>query len=272
MTSTLTTLGSGDTALALRAWPPPGSPRASMLIVHGIAEHSGRYEHVGAFFTEAGLAVHAVDLPGFGHSGGRRAYVDSFDRYLDVVEERLAAIRLPDVPTVLYGHSMGGLIALAYCLSERPAPDLAVLSAPALDANVPTWQRKGAPLLGRLVPRLPVASPIDGDQLSHDPAVGEAYFADPLVVTSTTAALGAELFATMAATRGRIGRLTVPTYVFHGGADTLVPPQFSAPLQEVPVVTRRLWPTLRHEAHNEPEYREVLGEVLGWLDAQLVAD
>lgn len=240
-----------------------------MLIVHGIGEHSGRYEHVGEFFTEAGFAVHAFDLPGFGRSGGRRAHVESFDLFLDVVEERLAAVGLDGRPTVLYGHSMGGLIALAYCLSQRQPPDFAVLSAPALDANVPTWQRKGAPLLGRIVPKLPVASPIDGEQLSRDPAVGEAYFADPLVVTSTTAALGSELFATMDATRPQIGQLTVPTYVFHGGADTLVPPQFSAPLQDVAAVTRRLWPSLRHEAHNEPEYRQVLGEVLAWLDGRL---
>ena len=94
----------------------------------------------------------------------------------------MAEIRALGVPVVLLGHSMGGLIALSYALSARPGPDLLALSAPALGANIPAPLRALTPVLARLAPRLPVPSPINGEMLATDPAVGEDYFADPLVV------------------------------------------------------------------------------------------
>ena len=109
MSSTLEVQGTGDAALAVRTWPAPAEPKADVLIVHGLAEHSGRFEHVGEFLTDAGYRVTGLDLPGFGRSGGRRAHVTSMDDFLDAVEHVLSDLRA-EVPVVLYGHSMGGLI------------------------------------------------------------------------------------------------------------------------------------------------------------------
>ena len=132
--------------LVLRTYVwPADSPRAHLLLVHGVAEHAGRYAHVGAQLARAGITTHAFDLRGFGGSGGHRAYVDRWPRFYDDLEDRLTEVRVAaaGLPVVLYGHSMGGLIALGYALAEppRPLPDLLVLSAPAIDATVPEWKR-----------------------------------------------------------------------------------------------------------------------------------
>jgi alpha-beta hydrolase superfamily lysophospholipase len=258
------------TPLHLRRWSAPGKPWATMLIVHGISEHSGRYDRAARIAARAGMDVHAFDLRGHGKSGGPRMYVDDWGEFLDDLEERTAAVREPGRPFVLFGHSMGSLICLTYLLDGHPAPDLVVLSAAPLAAAVPVWQRAAAPILSRLLPRLVIANPIDGGQLSRDPAVGEAYFADPLVQPRSTARLGAELFRAMKCSRDNLDRLCqsgIPILVIHGGDDTLVPTRVSEPLARIPGVERRVLPGLRHETLNEPEGPEVMAEIVEWLRA-----
>jgi alpha-beta hydrolase superfamily lysophospholipase len=252
-----------------RHWTPTGNPRAAMLLVHGIGEHSGRYEHVGAAFADAGIGVLAFDQRGFGASGGRRAYVDSFSEYLDDVETLIAERRALDVPVVLMGHSLGGLVAISYLVSDRPQPDLAVLSSPAISAEIPAWQRVLAPVLGTVLPRLKVPADFDGSILTRDEAAQLAYESDPLRVAWSTARLGREAFRAMKTVGVTLDRLRLPTYVLHGGSDTLVPPAASEPLASLPNVTRRVWDGLRHECMNEPERGEVLDEIVAWLDTQL---
>jgi alpha-beta hydrolase superfamily lysophospholipase len=263
--------GADGTPLHVRHWEPAGEPWATVLILHGIGEHSGRYERTGRLLAEAGLDVHAFDIRGHGLSGGRRVYVRRWDDFLEDVASRLAAVREPGRPLVLVGHSMGALIALTYACSDRPTPDLLVLSAPPLDARVPGWQRALAPVLSRVAPRMVLANPIVGDQLSHDPAVGKAYFADPLVQPRSTTRLGAELFKAMKRGRTDLDRLHVPTLVIHGGADTLVPTRVSEPLAGVPGVERRVFAGLRHETLNEPEGPQVVAEIVEWLRAHVSA-
>jgi alpha-beta hydrolase superfamily lysophospholipase len=219
--------------------------------------------------SEAGLDVQAFDLRGHGLSGGRRVYVQQWSEFLNDVEGRMAALRRPGLPTVLFGHSMGALICLTYACSDRPAPDLLVLSAPPLKANVPGWQRAVAPVLSRVAPNMILANPISGDQLASDPDVGIAYFADPLVQPRSTARLGAELLGAMKRAMGELNRLHVPTLVIHGGADTLVPTAGSEPLAALPGVERRVLPNLRHETLNEPSGPEVVAIVVEWLRAHV---
>lgn len=254
-----------DGILQLRRRWPAASPRAATVLLHGLGEHSGRYEHVGTRLAGHGIDVVAVDLRGHGWSGGRRGHVERFDAYLDDVEDQLAEVRRLALPTVLVGHSFGGLIALAYVLSERPVPDLLVLSAPALTADLPPWQRIVAPALGRVAPRLFVPGVIEPDMLATDPSVGAAYAADPLVLGGATAGLAHAAFGAMADTRSRVHHLDVPTLVVHGGADRLVPPAASEPLAGRPGVHRVVYPGLRHEVFNEPDGPAIVDEVAGWI-------
>ena len=238
-------------------------------MVHGIGEHSGRYEHVGKFLAANGYDVLAADNRGFGQTGGVRAYVDSFDQYLDDIEALLEERSALGVPTVLLGHSLGGLIVATYLVADRPGVCLGVLSAPALAAVVPRWQRVLAPIIGKLRGKQFIPAEIDGEILTRDVAVQEAYINDPLVIKGATARLGAEIFTTMRETTAQLHLLKLPMYVLHGDADALVPPAASAPLDGLANVTRRIWPGLRHECFNEPEQVEVMSELVAWLDAKV---
>jgi alpha-beta hydrolase superfamily lysophospholipase len=265
-TETVTRTAPDGTELFTRI-TTPDSPRATVVLVHGIAEHGGRYDHVVEQYGEAGLAVRVTDLRGFGRSSGARGFVEAFDVYADDLAGDVEAARSAGAPVVLHGHSMGGLISLRYALSDRPAPDLLVLSAPALTADVPRIKRGAAHVLSRLMPRFSLPNDLKGSQLARDPAVGEAYFADELVHPRTTARLGSELFKAMKSARPAAPSLAVPTLVLHGAADTIVPPSASASLGAVPGVERVLMPDLRHEVHNEGP--EAVDTAIGWIEEQL---
>jgi alpha-beta hydrolase superfamily lysophospholipase len=236
-----------------------------LVIVHGLGEHSGRYARTGSILAEAGFRVRSFDLIGHGASSGLRGDLTRWSLYLDQVQGHLEAARTAGRPLVLLGHSLGGLIALDYALSERPPPDLLILSGPALAGGKP-WQRRVAPVFARLFPTLAFPSAITGDMLSRDPAVGAAYFADPLVLTRTSARLGAGIFAAGDRVRRALPRLHLPTLVVHGGADTLVPTESSAVLESLEGVERRVFAELRHESFNEPEGPGVLAEVISWIE------
>jgi alpha-beta hydrolase superfamily lysophospholipase len=269
-TTTKATVRDG-TELLVRHWSARGEPWASIVIVHGIAEHSGRYEDVGGWFAAAGLDVHSYDERGFGGSSGRRAWLDRWTRALDDLEDRLAVVRVMarGRPLVVYGHSLGGLISLGYAVADppRPLPDALVLSAPALDSTIPAWKRAVARVLGTVAPTMTIPNDFDGELLSRDPSVGERYLTDKRNQHATTARFGAEALAEQARVRAALGRLSLPTLVIHGEADRLVPTATSAPLGSVAGVNRRTYPDLRHEVHNEPEGREVIGDVIAWLRA-----
>lgn len=274
-TSATATAPAGDgTPILVRTWTATGDPWAAVLLVHGIAEHSGRYEHVGRQLAEAGLEVVAYDQRGFGGSAGRRAYVDRWSLVHDDLEERLAALRSASGgrPVVLFGHSLGGLIALGFVVAEppRPLPDLLVLSAPALESAIPSWKQTLAKVLSRVAPTVSVRNAFDGAILSRDPTVGERYLADPLNQHETTTRFGALAIAEQARVRAALGRLSIPTLVYHGEDDHLVPTAASAPLGVIPGVVRRTYSLLRHESHNEPESPAVIADVVDWLRANVL--
>ncbi len=260
--------------LVTRHWAVPdgGSPRSAVLLVHGVGEHAGRYEHVGDQLAEAGHETFGWDLRGFGASDGERAYVDSFESLQDDVEDRLAAMRaaVPGVPAVLYGHSLGGLIALSCVLDGRAKPDLLVLSAPGLDDDLARWKHRVAPILGRVAPHLRIPNGLTAEMLAADPARQAAVASDPLVLRASTARFGALCFDQQASVRGRIDALSIPTLVIHGLDDPVVPARSSEALAELPVVTRRTYPGIRHELHNEAAGPAIIADVIRWIDDHLV--
>jgi alpha-beta hydrolase superfamily lysophospholipase len=258
----------------LRRWRPEGQAEVALLLVHGINEHSGRYEHVGDALAARGVDVLAFDLRGHGGTGGRPGHIDAFADFLDDVEDLLAERRrlaraagsgVAHLPVVLLGHSLGGLIGTAYAESDRPQPDLLALSAPALTATVPPALRLAIAVLGRLAPRLAVANDFDPDLLTRDPAVGRAYAEDAMRVRRSTARQGLEILRAMKASRAGLDRIRVPTWVVHGAGDELVPPAASAGFEGRPDTVRVVLPGLRHESFNEPEGPEVIGRLVDWI-------
>ena len=257
-----------------RRWQPAGPAKAAVLLLHGIAEHSGRYDHVGTALADAGFDVIAIDLRGFGESGGRRGHIDEFSQYLDDVEDQLAEVRKLDLPTAMLAHSMGGLIAIAYCVDGRPLPDYLVVSGPALGYDMSVKEKVLSalvPVLRRVAPTAEVKEPGDPSMLSTDPTVGEVFYADPLRVPYPTISLAAALKDAMIETVGRLDRLSVPTLCYHGGDDRLVPTESSAVLEGLPHVERHVLTGLRHEIFNEPSGLDIVGRIVDWLDAELAS-
>lgn len=255
------------TPLLIRHWPADGEAWASMLIVHGLAEHCGRYEHVGAQFARSGIDVHGFDLRGFGGSGGPRASIDRWSQLHDDLEERLVAVRsiAPARPLVLFGHSLGGLIALGYVLDGRARPDLLVLSAPAIGARIPLWQRALVGSLRRVVPGLALSNRLDPDDLSCVAGVGEEYVRDPLNQHKSTVRFAHAAFGEQRRVAAALDRLSMPTLVVHGTEDHIVPATASEPLERRPGVVRKMYPGLRHELHNEVVGPQVVIDEIDWI-------
>jgi alpha-beta hydrolase superfamily lysophospholipase len=252
--------------LRTRHWPA-ADPWAAILIVHGLGEHSGRYEHVGEQFSAAGIDAHAFDLRGMGGSDGPRGDIERWASIHDDVAERLSAVRerAAGGPIVLYGHSLGGLIVTGYLLTDHRHPDLAVVTAPGLDSTLPRWKLRLAPLLARVVPTLALSIGIAGDVRSRDPEVDARVRADPLCGTTSTTRFAAAATAEQARVRAGVGSIATPMLVLHGLDDGLVPPSASEAFEGVPGVERRTYPGLRHELHNEPEGPQILAEVIAWI-------
>ena len=265
--STTSETGTLDgTRLLVRRWSAP-DPWAEMLLVHGVAEHSGRYERTGGLFAAAGINVTAFDLRGHGGSGGSRADIERWADFEDDIEVMLARVRSGSQggAVVLLGHSLGGLLSTEYVLSERPQPDLLVLSAPGIEDGLPRWQHAIAPIAARVVPRLALKNAWGPEALSRDLDVGRRARQDPGCPQKATIRLGAASFAAQERVRASVDRLRLPTFIVHGGDDPLVPPRASERFEGIPGVTRHLYPGLRHETFNEPEGPQVCADVIEWV-------
>ncbi|MFB6229935.1 MAG: lysophospholipase [Salinibacter sp.] len=265
--------------LFTRRWLPDEEPQATVLLVHGYAEHSGRYDHVAATFVEQGAAVYAYDQRGHGRSGGRRAYVDRFGQYLKDLDRFRQHVQsqTPDVPVFLFGHSMGGLASLLYVLNHAPDLRGLILSAPAIEVNpdLAPVLRHVAQWVGRLFPTLPTVRSPQGS-ISRDPAVVEEAENDPLNYTGRTLArTGAELLRAGSEARSRLGELDHPFLVIHGTADPLATPAWSRRLYDRAAAddkTLKLYDGLYHETFNEPEQDTVLRDLGTWLAERMPTD
>jgi acylglycerol lipase len=259
-----------------RVWQPDKPPKAVLCLVHGLGEHIGRYDHVGAALTDAGYALIGSDLRGHGRSGGARGHSPSLEAFMldiDLLLEN-AGLRYPDLPRFLYGHSLGGLLALAYVLLRSPAVRGVVVTSPGLRSPLQEQKVKVAlaKILGSVAPTLSLPSGLDPHTISRDPKVVDIYIQDPLVHDRTTTGFGkAALQAVDLAFARAADFPPIPLLVMHGTADQLAYPRGSEEFTRlVPGnVTLKLWEGLFHETHNEPEQAEVLRFLIRWLDGQL---
>lgn len=257
-------------ALARRGWLPE-RPRAAVLIVHGYGEHSGRYEHVGRWLAERGLAAHAYDHLGHGRSSGVRCHVRRFDDYLDDLARVLDRIRqeAPELPLVLLGHSMGGLVVAKFARERRPDVAGVALSGPALGLAGAVRRRLWLTRVLRLfAPRMALDAGLDPKGLCTDPRVVEAYLADPLVERRMTVSLAAELMKAVSRTGPGGADVALPLLVLHGDDDPICGPAFAERFASAAPHGRFVrYPGLRHEILNEPSWERVLENLLAWLDS-----
>jgi alpha-beta hydrolase superfamily lysophospholipase len=265
--------GARGQSLFRRSWLPP-QPEHVLVVAHGFAEHSGRYDALGAWFAARGVAVHALDHEGHGRSAGPRGHIASFDFFLDDLEAFLTLVQRehPDHALALLGHSMGGLIVATLLCERRPAVSVALTSgaALALSTGLSRARMAGVRLLKRFAPRVSLASGLDPNGLSRDPEVVRRYLEDPLVFRRMTASFAAALLGAVERSARSTQEVAVPMLVMHGEDDPICPAAGSrAFFQRVRGAgsALRIYPKLRHEIFNEPEQEEVFQDALEWLRA-----
>jgi alpha-beta hydrolase superfamily lysophospholipase len=272
-----TVRASGGRLLFGQSWRPASPPRAAVLVVHGLAEHIGRYGLTAAALNDAGFAVHAVDYRGHGRSEGRRVHVDDVDDYVADVRAALAEVRRrdPGLPVFLLGHSQGGLIALKLALDDPAAIAGLVVTSPFLavhPASRPSpFVRTLARVLLRLAPRRPLPTSIDVRLLSRDPAVGEAYARDPLVSHAASAGWLRAIGRAQRNVRARAPQLRVPTLLMAASGDRLVDPEATREFAREAsphAVEFVWWDGFYHEILNDLGREQVVAKIVDWLTRQ----
>ncbi|MED4784604.1 alpha/beta hydrolase [Brevibacillus choshinensis] len=253
-------------------------PKGTIVLVHGTGEHYGRYEHVAAFLNARGWSVFTGDLPGWGRSPGRKGHIDSFQQYVEAVDEWRRAAREASggkQPLYILGHSLGGLVATRYVQCyERSEEELAglILTSPclALKLAVPPWKVKLAGWLDSIWPTLTMPNGITPDMVSRDEQVQAAYQSDPLNYAKVSVRWFQELHRAIDLAWKERDRISVPVLVLQAGEDSLIDAEaierFAAGIRSDAEFHR--WQGLRHEVLNEPEKEQVMFQVETWMNRQ----
>jgi acylglycerol lipase len=271
--------GHQNVSLFMRAWVPE-SPRRAIVVVHGVGEHSGRYEVFGDWFARSGAAVYSFDLRGHGRSGGPRGHADCFDDYLNDLEIFLQIVReaWADLPLCLVGHSMGGLVVAASAVDRNPDVTCIATSGAALMVS-PAFSRtkvRLARFVRSFAPSLSFESGIDHKMLSSIDEVVEKYGRDELVHGRVSTSLAVALFDTIERVRLGGKKVARPMLLMHGALDRICPPEGSdafyrslagaakeagAPRAELRIYSRSL-----HEIFLDVESEIVFSDLLHWIE------
>ncbi len=252
-----------------RRWAPAGSSKATVCLVHGVCEHSGRYERIAEALTTASYAVSAFDLRGHGRSSGQRGDARLAATIRDI-DELVGEERKLTGKVFLYGQSLGGLCALAYALEHGSRVDGVVASAPVLHTALREQRSKVLLVrtLGRLLPALGVRPGLDDTKLMRDDAVLADRRQDPLVHDRVSAGLARDVLDTCDRVLREAERFAVPLPLVHGRADEI---NFLRGSEEMARkvkgdCTLHVYDGVRHHPHNDPERNRIFGDVVAWLD------
>lgn len=240
-------------------WPVEGAALTA-LIVHGLGEHAGRYELLARWLNSKGVAVRAYDQFGHGHSEGPRGGLlreGQLPEHLgDLAAATMTEPSFANRPLALIGHSLGGLVVASAIRRDLIAPELAVLSSPALAVRMASWQRAAVKVLPRLAPALTLGNGLDPSKLSHDPQIVADYLADPQVHDRICARLGAFVALEGEYVLASASRWATPTCVLYAGDDRAVDPSGSrafAAAAPSNIVKALCFPAMYHEIFNEPD-------------------
>lgn len=246
------------------------NPKANLLLVHGYADHSGRYEHFFEAANKQGISVYAFDLRGHGKSDGLSAYLPNLEELVLDIGRVLDHFQLQN-KTFLMGHSLGGLLASRYCLTQDQNTVQGLITSAAaleIDKDLSPILQMLAPILGKIVPKLKTEK-LDTTYLTRSKEVKEAYFADPLVYNEgTRARTGAEMLKGIKKTALLFNKLTIPLLAMHGSGDGLTLPDGTKRLYDEASSkdkTLKIYDGLYHELVNEPEKETVINDILTWI-------
>ena len=250
---------------------PISTCKAVMTIIHGMGEHAQRYSHVADFFAEIGIACVSINLRGHGNSEGKRGHTPSYEALmndLDLLVSKAKSL-FPNLPLIMYGHSMGGNLTLNYIIRRKPEINCAIVTSPYLKLafEPPKWKVTLGKLTANLIPTLMQATGLETAAISKDNAVVKAYEKDKLVHDKITSAFFVNVHFAGPYAIEHASEIKIPLLVMHGTADRLTSPEGTKEFAKNAGknVTLKIWNELYHELHNEPEKMEVLQFELDWL-------
>lgn len=268
-----TFIGRGGVTLFRQAWLPDRPPRATLINLHGLGDHSALYPALPEYFIPHGIAIHAFDLRGHGRSGGQRAYLDDWndyredlDTFIGIVAERSAG------RPFLLGNSLGGLAVLDYALHHGSRLSGVIAAAPALgEVGVPRVLMAAGRILSRVWPRFSLRTGMKLSGISRDPAAVRAVIDDPLFHSVGTARLSTEVVATIERVQRLAPSLEVPVLLLHGGGDTMVSPEGTrAFFARLTAPDRELieYPGAYHALFADLDAPRVLADLRRWIDVR----
>ena len=271
--------GQGGVPITWRRIVPVERPRGVVVVSHGYAEHAARYLPFAQHLAARGIAAVGLDHRGHGESGGPRGHALDFDELVADLRTLVDLVETwwPGLPRVLFGHSMGGLVAFLYLLRHGATVRAGALSGPAfvLPPQGPRWQTAIAMLLARVVPRVPFTTKVDAAALSRDPDVGRAYLADPLIHRRATAGFVRAFLRAQERAMAEAPALDVPLLILQGDADRVVVPDGARAIASRLRCRHELvmLPGYYHELLNEPisARARVLELLDAWFDRWLGA-
>lgn len=267
-----TFLGYEGQRLFKQSWQPEADRQACLVLVHGLGEHSGRFMNLVAPLVEQGVAVHSFDLRGHGRSSGKRGHIETwleFRQDLNIFIEAIAR-SVDDVPIFLYGHSLGSLIVLDALIHLQLPLRGAIVSGVALDpAGVGTpLQMFTATILSKIWPSFSLETGLDPAMISSDPAVVEAYRADPLVHSRASVRFAVESLAAIERIQAGLGSIRLPFLLLHGEADELTTTKGAEQVMaEIGSEDKQLkiYPGIRHEPHNDLAAAQAAQDIAIWI-------
>jgi len=255
-----------------RDWPSADAS-GTIVIVHGLGEHIGRYAHVAARLNANRWNVVGYDQRGQGRTSGRRGHIMHFEELVAELGEivRLAQEKEPGLETTIYAHSTGAIIALHYLYANPSRVDRAVLSAPCLVLayQAPGWKVGMGNALARVAPRISLNAGFDPGLVSRDARVVATNKEDKLVSQAISTRYYREMYqSAMPRALARLEELRVPFLVIQGGADGLVNPRVAAEFENRATITGRVirYEGGYHELHNDTIREKVFDDVDEWLE------
>lgn len=255
------------------------APRASLLILHGFADHLGRYAGMAAHFNALGYDTYRFDYRGHGKADGRRGHIYAFDEYLQDFKafRAHAGERIGQSATFVCAHSNGGLIATHGVSADPSGLTGLCLSSPffGISAPVPAWKSVAGKVLSRLIPALALPLDLDPQHVSHDPAVIAGYGTDTLVGKVASARWFTEILAAHARSAAVAAQLKLPVLVQQAGDDRIADAKASRRVFEAMGSADKTFTEyagLYHELWFELDRARTLGDLATWLDAHQTAD
>jgi alpha-beta hydrolase superfamily lysophospholipase len=248
----------------LRSWPSNNDPTYNIIIIHGLGEHSGRYKEFASFFMKKNIGVFSFDLIGHGKSDGLKGHISNIKDFTNSIEDVLIEVRRRyiNTPIILFGHSLGGCLALNY-LIERKSKEisLAIISSAWIETEIqiPKYLVIIQRVMHTLFPKVRISNRLDAKDLSKDIKIVDKYKNDPLVHDKISLNLLSEINKTIKKIKNKNYNIEIPVLIIHGKKDKIISYKGSKLIhKKIKNSKLKLYDNVYHEPHNDNERKEIL--------------